>query len=86
MKTVVLALLVVLVVSQGEALRCNCGGRRQCPGNVETCYGQANACASVVFLVPSLSYLKGCMKRTDCQIMNQPGITTAACCSSDLCN
>ncbi|XP_061765656.1 lymphocyte antigen 6D-like [Nerophis ophidion] len=86
MKIVVLALLVVLVVSQGEALRCNCGGRRQCPGNVETCSGEANACASVIFHVPCPGYFKGCMKMTNCKIMNQPGITTTACCSSDLCN
>ncbi|AWP17756.1 putative ras-related protein Rab-5C-like [Scophthalmus maximus] len=53
MKPVILVLLVVLVVSHSEALRCYCGGRRQCSGNVETCRGSGYVCASVIFTSPA---------------------------------
>ncbi|XP_054624037.1 short neurotoxin 3-like [Dunckerocampus dactyliophorus] len=86
MKTVILALLVLLVVCEGEALRCHCEGRRYCEGDVETCVGLTSACGSVTFFFPISSYSKGCMEMSDCHRMNQPGVSTATCCTTDLCN
>uniref|UniRef100_A0AAX7VCT4 UPAR/Ly6 domain-containing protein n=1 Tax=Astatotilapia calliptera TaxID=8154 RepID=A0AAX7VCT4_ASTCA len=123
MKTVIVAVLVLLVISQSEALKCYCGGLRHCPNSVETCHGFNNVCTSaiiyagsskskpsfglvcrkknktklnqlqqmisyhLVFLVSTAPrYFKGCMKSNDCRIMNQPGVSSATCCSADLCN
>ncbi|KAL7372953.1 hypothetical protein ABVT39_024491 [Epinephelus coioides] len=49
MKTVILALVVLLVVSQGEALRCYCGGRTHCSSRVQTCSGSNKVCARITF-------------------------------------
>ncbi|KAM9837966.1 uncharacterized protein ACBR49_018598 [Aulostomus maculatus] len=87
MKTVILLFLLLLVVSQGEALRCYCGGKKICSDPVETCYGSNNVCASVIiYAVTSPSYFQGCSTQNDCMMMNQPGISSASCCTTDLCN
>ncbi|XP_050922116.1 uncharacterized protein LOC108901709 isoform X6 [Lates calcarifer] len=88
MKLVILSLLVVLVVSQSEALKCNCGGIRNCPGRVETCYGSANVCISAFLNNPAGAprHFKGCYNSRDCQLINSSGIGSASCCRTDLCN
>uniref|UniRef100_A0A3Q0RTJ4 UPAR/Ly6 domain-containing protein n=1 Tax=Amphilophus citrinellus TaxID=61819 RepID=A0A3Q0RTJ4_AMPCI len=75
------------VVSVCEALKCNCGGLRHCSPSVETCSGFNNVCASVIIYAGSTPrYFQGCMKSPDCRIMNQPGVSSATCCTTDLCN
>uniref|UniRef100_A0A4W6BLD8 UPAR/Ly6 domain-containing protein n=1 Tax=Lates calcarifer TaxID=8187 RepID=A0A4W6BLD8_LATCA len=87
MKLVILSLLVVLVVSQIEALRCNCGGKRSCPSPVETCRGRSNVCASIIIYAESPPReFKGCIKSNECMILNRSGMATALCCETDLCN
>eukprot|EP00066_Takifugu_rubripes_P030938 XP_011620204.1 PREDICTED: CD59B glycoprotein-like [Takifugu rubripes] len=88
MKTVIFALLVLLATTQSEALRCKCGGTyRNCRDPVETCYGSNQACASVIITVGSRpSYFQSCMSLLDCNKLNRPGISTARCCTTDLCN
>uniref|UniRef100_A0A3Q2V4G8 UPAR/Ly6 domain-containing protein n=3 Tax=Haplochromini TaxID=319058 RepID=A0A3Q2V4G8_HAPBU len=87
MKTVIVAVLVLLVISQSDALKCYCGGLRHCPNSVETCHGFNNVCTSAIIYAGSTPrYFKGCMKSNDCRIMNQPGVSSATCCSADLCN
>ncbi|KAK9530336.1 hypothetical protein VZT92_011843 [Zoarces viviparus] len=85
MKTVILAILLLVVVSQGEALRCNCGGTARCSGRVQDCYGNNQACASFILQSgSSVSYFKRCMKESDCRIMSS--YVSGSCCSTDLCN
>uniref|UniRef100_A0A4W6DIX8 Uncharacterized protein n=1 Tax=Lates calcarifer TaxID=8187 RepID=A0A4W6DIX8_LATCA len=89
MKLVILSLLVVLVVSQSEALKCNCGGIRNCPGGrVETCYGSANVCISAFLNNPAGAprHFKGCYPQHGCESINRLGIGSASCCRTDLCN
>uniref|UniRef100_A0A671YBK0 UPAR/Ly6 domain-containing protein n=1 Tax=Sparus aurata TaxID=8175 RepID=A0A671YBK0_SPAAU len=87
MKTVVLALFVAVVVSQSEALRCNCGGMKYCPHPVETCHGPNPQCGSVIIYAGSRpNHFKGCMTLHQCMMLNHPGISTAACCGTDECN
>uniref|UniRef100_A0A3Q1FH01 UPAR/Ly6 domain-containing protein n=1 Tax=Acanthochromis polyacanthus TaxID=80966 RepID=A0A3Q1FH01_9TELE len=87
MKTVVLALLVLVVVSQSEALRCYCGGLRDCPNSIETCYGDANTCVSAIITAGShVNRFKGCYRFRDCLVINRPPYSTASCCMTDLCN
>uniref|UniRef100_A0A8D3BE06 UPAR/Ly6 domain-containing protein n=1 Tax=Scophthalmus maximus TaxID=52904 RepID=A0A8D3BE06_SCOMX len=86
MKPVILVLLVVLVVSHSEALRCYCGGRRQCSGNVETCRGSGYVCASVIFTSPEPSYFKGCYTSSGCQMLSHSSVSHGTCCSTELCN
>uniref|UniRef100_A0A3Q2Z2Q7 UPAR/Ly6 domain-containing protein n=1 Tax=Hippocampus comes TaxID=109280 RepID=A0A3Q2Z2Q7_HIPCM len=88
MKCLLVALLVFVLVSQGEALQCYCGGKRRCPsGSVEQCTPSSDACASVIFEVgTNPSYFKGCSTLHNCLLMNSPGISTASCCTTNLCN
>nr|CBN81474.1 Uncharacterized protein [Dicentrarchus labrax] len=83
MKTVILAFLVLLVVSQGEALICKCGGQRYCSHAREVCFG---VCARVVQPGACPAFYQGCMRAVDCMAMIRPGISNAHCCSTDLCN
>uniref|UniRef100_A0A3Q3WL69 UPAR/Ly6 domain-containing protein n=1 Tax=Mola mola TaxID=94237 RepID=A0A3Q3WL69_MOLML len=87
MKTVILALFVLLVVGQSEALRCNCGGMKQCSRPVETCYGSNNVCASVIIFAGSMPrHFRGCMSSQNCMKLTLMGLSVATCCSSDQCN
>ncbi|CAF91319.1 unnamed protein product [Tetraodon nigroviridis] len=88
MKTGILALLVVLAISQSEALKCHCGGTyKYCQDPVEICTGLNQVCASVLLTVGSRpSYFQSCMSQFNCAKLNQPGISTARCCTFDLCN
>uniref|UniRef100_A0AAQ4R2T8 UPAR/Ly6 domain-containing protein n=1 Tax=Gasterosteus aculeatus aculeatus TaxID=481459 RepID=A0AAQ4R2T8_GASAC len=87
MKTVILALLVLVVVSQGEALRCNCGGASKCSGRIETCSGFNPVCASMILQAGSrVSYFKRCMKESDCRLLLNTNVASGHCCSTDLCN
>uniref|UniRef100_A0A3Q1FN87 UPAR/Ly6 domain-containing protein n=1 Tax=Acanthochromis polyacanthus TaxID=80966 RepID=A0A3Q1FN87_9TELE len=88
MKTVVLALLVLVVVSQSEALRCYCGGMTQCQSSTQTCSSNANACASVVMTLGSnVNHFQSCYNYNDCMRLKQlPQTAYAHCCTTDLCN
>uniref|UniRef100_UPI0037E9493D toxin 3FTx-Oxy5-like n=1 Tax=Semicossyphus pulcher TaxID=241346 RepID=UPI0037E9493D len=89
MKTVIVALLVVLVVSQGESLKCHCAGpARPCPGPVETCPGSHTMCGNVIIysISPDSFFFQGCMEPQECRGLDNPGISSATCCSTDLCN
>uniref|UniRef100_A0A671Y608 Snake toxin/toxin-like domain-containing protein n=1 Tax=Sparus aurata TaxID=8175 RepID=A0A671Y608_SPAAU len=82
MKTVILALLVSLVVAQGEALTCNCGGVNRCSSPVKTCSSLTEVCASI-----TIFYSKDCMESDKCMELNRPGARMSfTCCSTDLCN
>ncbi|XP_044033555.1 uncharacterized protein si:dkeyp-80c12.8 isoform X2 [Siniperca chuatsi] len=86
MKTVIVALLVLLVVSQGEALKCYCGGLKHCLNPAETCHGLNDVCAKVTFSAGFTgSYFQGCVKAIECMIENRRGVS-ATCCSRNLCN
>ncbi|CAB1442973.1 unnamed protein product, partial [Pleuronectes platessa] len=56
MKSVILALLVVLVVGHSEALKCNCSVSSLCSGSIQTCSGSDQVCISFRFtpLLPIL--------------------------------
>uniref|UniRef100_A0A3P8VBX1 UPAR/Ly6 domain-containing protein n=1 Tax=Cynoglossus semilaevis TaxID=244447 RepID=A0A3P8VBX1_CYNSE len=86
MKTVMVALLMVLVVSHSEALKCKCGGKRRCSGSTETCHGSNPVCASITFTGPSPGYFRGCYDRNDCRMLSSSPVSTGYCCSTDLCN
>ncbi|XP_034427427.1 uncharacterized protein LOC117753450 isoform X2 [Hippoglossus hippoglossus] len=86
MKSVILALLVVLVVGHSEALRCNCGGKTQCSSRIQTCSGSDQVCASIRFNHPANRYFQRCSSAADCRTMMRSGIGTGLCCNYDLCN
>ncbi|KAL7372536.1 hypothetical protein ABVT39_018057 [Epinephelus coioides] len=85
MKTVILALVVLLVVSQGEALRCYCGGRTDCSDRIQTCSGSNQVCAYIIFH-HDYSYFQSCYNEDDCRLLSQSPVTSGSCCSTDLCN
>ncbi|KAI4807499.1 hypothetical protein KUCAC02_027305 [Chaenocephalus aceratus] len=87
MKTVIVALFVLLAVSQSEALRCHCGGLQTCGSSQDSCFGRIWVCAKVINIVGSNpNFLQGCLSATDCMMLNRPGISSSSCCSTDLCN
>ncbi|KAM9334053.1 uncharacterized protein ABDE67_021780 [Symphorus nematophorus] len=90
MKAAVCAILLLLTLYQGEALKCNyCyskGGNLCTPTTTQTCSGSANACGAVI-LTGALNYsFRMCMNMAVCQgYISTPG-AFANCCSTDLCN
>uniref|UniRef100_A0A146UWL8 Lymphocyte antigen 6D n=1 Tax=Fundulus heteroclitus TaxID=8078 RepID=A0A146UWL8_FUNHE len=87
MKAVILALFVLLLISQNEALRCHCGGKRRCSSPIETCTTSDSVCISANFYgVPQPFYFRGCYRESDCRKVSLPGMSTASCCRTDLCN
>nr|XP_024658500.1 lymphocyte antigen 6D-like [Maylandia zebra] len=87
MKTVMLAVLLLLAVSQSKALECHCGGQKFCSRPVETCSSSNDVCSTLVITSgPVVTHTKGCLKSLACRILNRPPVMTASCCSSDLCN
>ncbi|KAI9526375.1 hypothetical protein NQZ68_039983 [Dissostichus eleginoides] len=88
MKTMILALVVLVVVSQGEALMCHCGGTYKIGSSrVETCNGFNQVCGSIVIHAgPNVSYFKGCMGADDCAGLSRSEVSSGSCCSRDLCN
>uniref|UniRef100_A0A3Q2V230 Lymphocyte antigen 6D-like n=2 Tax=Haplochromini TaxID=319058 RepID=A0A3Q2V230_HAPBU len=89
MKTVMLAVLLLLAVSQSEALECHCGGQKFCSRPVETCSSSNDVCSTLVITSGTnacWAASRGCLKSLACRILNRPPVMTASCCSSDLCN
>ncbi|KAK7919541.1 hypothetical protein WMY93_010825 [Mugilogobius chulae] len=87
MRREVVLLLVVVALSQSDALRCYCGGLKFCSNRIETCSDFTELCGRVIITAGATpNYFKGCMTRTECITLNNPGISSAFCCSSDLCN
>ncbi|KAG7506945.1 hypothetical protein JOB18_019486 [Solea senegalensis] len=86
MKTVIVALLVVLVVSHSEALRCNCAGKAPCAFSQQNCYGLNQVCARMTFNPPGSGSFKSCYNARACANLISSGKASGRCCSSDLCN
>ncbi|AWO95935.1 putative three finger toxin MALT0070C-like isoform 3 [Scophthalmus maximus] len=90
MKAAVCAILLVLTLHQGEALKCNfCFSKENdlCTStSTQTCSGIANACAAVMFSFPPDRSFRSCINMAVCQgFVKTPGVF-ATCCSTDLCN
>uniref|UniRef100_A0A3P8VGZ2 UPAR/Ly6 domain-containing protein n=1 Tax=Cynoglossus semilaevis TaxID=244447 RepID=A0A3P8VGZ2_CYNSE len=81
-----LHLLLYCPVSSGEALRCYCGGRHQCPGGVETCRVGDDVCSSITYTIPSPSFTKRCSNTVFCKFLSDSPLSTGTCCNTDLCN
>uniref|UniRef100_A0A3Q3B3E6 UPAR/Ly6 domain-containing protein n=1 Tax=Kryptolebias marmoratus TaxID=37003 RepID=A0A3Q3B3E6_KRYMA len=75
--------------AEDEALRCYCGGRKQCSSPIETCYyGSASVCIHVRLhnVVGQCGPpLTGCARSDACTIYDKPG-NSVTCCWTDLCN
>ncbi|XP_068439562.1 three-finger toxin A2-like [Clinocottus analis] len=88
MKTVILALLVLVVVSQGEALRCYCGGSMICMVSQYDCVGASQVCAHVTHGATSsyTGFAQSCMHERECNRQRNRNVKADTCCSTDLCN
>ncbi|XP_047194365.1 muscarinic toxin 38 [Hippoglossus stenolepis] len=86
MKSVILALLVVLVVGHSEALKCNKCITSHCSRSTETCSGSDQVCIFFRFDPPGNRYFQRCSSAAECQRFMHSRIGTGFCCSSDLCN
>uniref|UniRef100_A0A674NLE2 UPAR/Ly6 domain-containing protein n=1 Tax=Takifugu rubripes TaxID=31033 RepID=A0A674NLE2_TAKRU len=90
MRSAACAVVLLLMIYQGEALRCNyCFGKGTTlctPTSVQTCSPLANACGAVILGSPLNSSFRQCMNMAVCQgYIKTPG-AFASCCSTDLCN
>ncbi|KAK9523778.1 hypothetical protein VZT92_017674 [Zoarces viviparus] len=85
MKTVILAILLLVVVSQGEALWCRCEGQgKECPLHVEKCKA-GEVCGEVFIDDGSSQYYMGCMTKEECNAHVFTDISRARCCDWDWC-
>ncbi|XP_016147513.1 cytotoxin 6-like [Sinocyclocheilus grahami] len=90
MKTLlVVALVLVLVLNYGSALKCNhCvpqGGTR-CTQTQETCDFGKDACIAARFNFPPFMGFRRCSSMTECLILSSNTAVKVKCCQSDLCN
>uniref|UniRef100_A0A8C6TYK6 Snake toxin/toxin-like domain-containing protein n=1 Tax=Neogobius melanostomus TaxID=47308 RepID=A0A8C6TYK6_9GOBI len=90
LRAVTCALLLSLVFSPGDALKCyQCTSRSSdlCTNTVvQTCSITENACGAVIVAQPVQFSLRACMNMAVCQgWISTPG-AYAICCSTDLCN
>uniref|UniRef100_A0A147AP78 UPAR/Ly6 domain-containing protein n=1 Tax=Fundulus heteroclitus TaxID=8078 RepID=A0A147AP78_FUNHE len=90
MRCAVGAFMILLVLCQGEALRCNycfSSSSTLCtPTSIQTCTGNNNACGAVILTGALSRSFRQCMNMAVCQgFISTPG-AFASCCSTDLCN
>uniref|UniRef100_A0A671YG26 UPAR/Ly6 domain-containing protein n=1 Tax=Sparus aurata TaxID=8175 RepID=A0A671YG26_SPAAU len=90
MRAAVCAVLLMLTLCPGEALKCNfcfSKGSSLCvPTGTQTCSGSANACGAVVLTGALSNSFRQCMNMAVCQGFQQTPGAFATCCSTDLCN
>uniref|UniRef100_A0AAZ3NNN3 Uncharacterized protein n=1 Tax=Oncorhynchus tshawytscha TaxID=74940 RepID=A0AAZ3NNN3_ONCTS len=88
MKAVCFSLLLLLLVcSFGEGLRCNRCIGNGCSNTVETCRVDHDTCAMVIFKYPlPISYFKRCMKMSECMLLGSNKDIDAYCCTTNQCN
>ncbi|KAG5265329.1 hypothetical protein AALO_G00241070 [Alosa alosa] len=90
MKAFLVALLLMMTVANGCALKCRrCvpsvpGGR--CTVSTETCSSNMDACVAARFLISPFSYFNRCIKMSDCRILQRSPYIKANCCQTDMCN
>ncbi|XP_031418708.1 CD59 glycoprotein [Clupea harengus] len=90
MKTLILAVVLLLAVTSGFALDCNrCvplkpGGT--CTVTTETCPPEKDACAAAKFLSAPFSHFQKCISMSDCQMLQTNSYINIKCCQKDLCN
>ncbi|KAK2856696.1 hypothetical protein Q5P01_005431 [Channa striata] len=90
MRTAVCAIILLVSLYQGEALKCNfcmSKGTSLCATtSIQTCSGASNACGDVILSAPVQYSWRMCMNMAVCQsYVTTPG-AVAVCCSTDLCN
>ncbi|XP_012672988.1 CD59 glycoprotein-like [Clupea harengus] len=90
MKAFLVAVLLVLAVANGSALKCrHCVPSRPgtgCTVTTETCSSSMDACVAARFLFSPFSYFNRCIKMSDCRILQTSPYIKANCCQTDLCN
>ncbi|KAK2900461.1 hypothetical protein Q8A67_008576 [Cirrhinus molitorella] len=89
MKTLLVALVLVLMLNYGSALKCNhCvpNGGTRCTLTQETCGFGKDACIAARFNFPPFMGFRRCSSMTECLILQSNTAMKAKCCQSDLCN
>ncbi|RVE59441.1 hypothetical protein OJAV_G00188670 [Oryzias javanicus] len=85
MKPVILTVLVLLLVSQNEALKCYCENTVVCDGPVHECKPEETVCLATALLQVG-RYFRRCAEPSACSNLNVPGVAYSTCCRTDLCN
>ncbi|XP_052404750.1 lymphocyte antigen 6G isoform X1 [Carassius gibelio] len=90
MKVLLLTLVLVLILTNGSALKCyNCvpgspGG--SCATTQETCGYKKDTCVSARFTIAPYSYFRRCISMAACIILQSSPSIKVSCCQRNLCN
>uniref|UniRef100_A0A8C2ACW5 Membrane attack complex inhibition factor n=1 Tax=Cyprinus carpio TaxID=7962 RepID=A0A8C2ACW5_CYPCA len=85
MKTMLVALVLVLVLNYGEICTETLGGTR-CTQTQETCGFGKDACIVARFNFPPFMGFRRCSSMTECLILSSNTAMKVKCCHFDLCN
>ncbi|XP_061112289.1 cytotoxin 10-like [Conger conger] len=90
MKVLVFSLTLLLILTCGEALKCNhCvppKGSTRCTTTVEECGYGKDACVSASFTIAPYSSFRRCISKYDCRLLQGSPYINAYCCDTDRCN
>ncbi|KAJ8268022.1 hypothetical protein COCON_G00131940 [Conger conger] len=89
MKVLVFSLTLLLILTCGEALKCNrCVPYRSggCTNRVERCGYGKTACVSASFTIPPYSSFRRCISKYDCRLLQGSPYINAYCCDTNRCN
>ncbi|KAM9791805.1 uncharacterized protein ACBT44_019798 [Syngnathus typhle] len=90
MKSLALALSIMLLLAAGEALICHRCVPKQagenCELTEEACKPGKDSCAAAKFQTLPFGQYQKCMALSDCQMLQRNSFIQIKCCGSDLCN
>ncbi|KAF7692500.1 CD59 glycoprotein [Silurus meridionalis] len=90
MRSLVLALVLVLLVSSGMALECHQCLPKKAGGACEifsmTCPAKKDACVAAKFTRAPYGHYQKCTTMADCQLLKLNAYMKVNCCQDDLCN
>ncbi|KAI4831431.1 hypothetical protein KUCAC02_000972 [Chaenocephalus aceratus] len=82
--------ILLLVIYQGEALKCNVCFSNETdlctPTKIQTCSGETHACGIMILTGPPSLCLRQCMIIQLCEDWISTPESFLTCCSTDLCN
>ncbi|XP_060761337.1 CD59 glycoprotein [Neoarius graeffei] len=90
MRSLVVALVLVLLVASGTALDCyHCQPRKAggaCEITTLTCPAEKDACVAAKFTKAPYGHYQRCTAMADCELLKRNAYIKVKCCQNDLCN
>ncbi|KAG7319796.1 hypothetical protein KOW79_016939 [Hemibagrus wyckioides] len=90
MRSLVFAIVLVLLVASGSALDCyHCQPKKAgeaCEVTTLTCPEKKDACVAVKFTKAPYGHYQKCTAMADCELLKLNAYMNVKCCQNDLCN